>query len=137
LNENFFFSQIEYMLIHPRLIRPRQFSRLFCSVFELRAAEELSLIADKVDHQIDRLGGEAVEFHDGVLTIEFPTGTFVVNKHFASKQIWYSSPVSPPAYFDRVDSKWWSEKLRQTVREKLREDITKLTGLAVELDEES
>lgn len=99
--------------------------RLFCS-FESLAVRELASIADAMDAKIDALGGDSVDLHDGVLTIDFPSGTFVINKHFASKQIWYSSPVSPPAYFE--PERWWSEKLGLTLRQKLEKDVAALTG---------
>ena len=116
--------------------------RRFCSAvevsesaFESAAYTELQHIADSADSQIDNLGAEAVEIHEGVLSIEFPRGTFVINKHGASKQIWYSSPVSQPAYFDAMtDSgkKWWSIRLQMDLRTKLAKDINTLTGKRIE-----
>ena len=86
---------------------------------------------------MDRLGAEAVDLHDGVLSIEFPNGTFVINKHGASKQIWYSSPVSPPAYFEGLTDSgksWWSIKLQTGIRDKLAVDVEKLTGKKLDSD---
>ena len=100
------------------------------SKFESLAVEELEYINESRDSQIDNLPDNDVtcELHDGVLTIEFPKGmTFVLNKHSASKQIWYSSPVSKPAYFDPPG--WVSEKLGgMTLRQKLKKDISTLVG---------
>ena len=102
--------------------------------FESAAMAELHAIAEAVDSQIDAVGAEAVEFHEGVLSVEFPNGTFVLNKHAASGQIWYSSPVSAPAYFDRRPTGWISSKLGLSLRDKFSNDILTLTGHRVGLE---
>lgn len=43
---------------------------------------------------------EAELTDDGVLSITAKNGEYVINKHFATKQIWYSSPVSSLKYFN-------------------------------------
>ncbi|EMC95074.1 hypothetical protein BAUCODRAFT_47876, partial [Baudoinia panamericana UAMH 10762] len=44
-----------------------------------------------------------VEYAAGVLSLSFPpSGTYVVNKQPANKQIWLSSPTSGPKRFDWV-----------------------------------
>lgn len=101
------------------------------SQFEEAAVRELSEIADTIEGKAEEIGADAVDFHEGVLTIEFPKGTFVINKHLASRQIWFSSPVSPPAYFDLYRENgtlWWSSRLESTLRSKLNLDIHSLTG---------
>lgn len=118
--------------------------RPFCSVVKLSPSEfdsmalhELNEIAERVDSHDSRISPENVELHEGVLTIEFPSGTFVLNKHGASGQIWYSSPVSRPAYFEPLtDSgkKWWSLSLNMTLRLKLQSDIERLIGEKIDLD---
>lgn len=132
------------MLCHLRnSIRGIGQNRLFCSAAKLGESEfdslalgELQHLADLVDTSSDSIDAENVEIHEGVLTIEFPKGTFVLNKHGASKQIWYSSPVSPPAYFEPLTDtgkKWWSLRLQMNLRDKLSSDILRLTGHRVEL----
>ena len=37
-----------------------------------------------------------VGYADGVLTLQGPRGTLVVNKHYLTQQIWYSSPFVGP-----------------------------------------
>ena len=102
------------------------------------ATAELESIADLVDTQIsDNTDVDgSVELHEGVLTIDFLSpgrGTFVVNKHTASRQIWYSSPVSQPAYFD-ADSNWTSKRLGgMNLRSKLALDIEKLVRIRLDL----
>ena len=106
------------------------------SIFESSSLSEIQHIADVVESNIDELGGEAVELHEGVLSIEFSQGTFVINKHGASKQIWYSSPVSQPAYFDALTDmgrRWWSIRLQTSLRQKLEKDIRTITGKDLDL----
>ena len=43
---------------------------------------------------------------DGVLIITAPNGEYVINKHFITKQIWYSSPVSRLKYFNYIDGEF-------------------------------
>ena len=115
--------------------------RSFCSMsesrFESLAKSELESIADLVDSQVsdnENVDGSC-ELHEGVLTIDFVSpakGTFVVNKHTASRQIWYSSPVSQPAYFD-ADSGWYSKRLGMGLRSKLALDVEKLVRIRLEL----
>ena len=115
----------------------RSFCAMSESKFESLANTELETIADLVDSQIcdnDDVDG-SVELHEGVLTIDFlapAKGTFVVNKHTASRQIWYSSPVSQPAYFD-ADSGWYSKRLGMVLRSKLALDVEKLVRIRLEL----
>jgi frataxin-like iron-binding protein CyaY len=122
----------------------RQIRRLFCSpvrldesLFESLALRELQTIADSLDSRFDALGCEAVDLHEGVLSVEFPGGTFVINKHSASGQIWYSSPVSPPRYFEAetdAGRKWWSIRGGESLREKFSQDLRKLLNKKIELD---
>jgi frataxin-like iron-binding protein CyaY len=120
-------------------------ARRFCksvslteSDFDSRAVRELQRVGDVLDSRLDSIGAESVDYQEGVLVIEFPKGTFVLNKHTASRQIWYSSPVSPPAYFEPVtDSgkRWWSIRLNTTLSHKLSQDISILSGQNVDLGE--
>jgi frataxin-like iron-binding protein CyaY len=101
------------------------------SEFEARSLQELHSIGELIESQTDSIDFESIDFHEGVLSIEFQNGTFVLNKHGASKQIWYSSPVSAPAYFEALTTSgktWWSIKLQMDLRRKLRKDVFTLTG---------
>ena len=127
-----------------RLFTRQSLTRRFCkpvsfteSEFDANALRELQRIADVIDQQADFIGAEAVDYQEGVLVIEFTKGTFVLNKHTASKQIWYSSPVSPPGYFEPLTDagkRWWSLRLRVCLRDKLSEDIQTLTGRSLDLN---
>jgi len=120
----------------------RPFLRRFCTItdsrFESLATAELESIADLVDAQIsdkETVDG-SVELHDGVMTLDFCSpekGTFVINKHTASQQIWYSSPVSAPAYFSIANSDWVSKRLGMNLRSKLTLDVEKLVKIRLDL----
>lgn len=99
--------------------------------FESAAAKELYEIGELIEDNADKIGLDSVDLNEGTLTIGFPRGTFVLNKHNASRQIWYSSPVSQPAYFDPIGNdgqRWWSDRISMTLRNKLKTDIRNLTG---------
>jgi len=46
--------------------------------------------------------GFEVEYSAGVLTVNTPSGTYVINKQPPNKQIWLSSPISGPFRYDWV-----------------------------------
>jgi iron donor protein CyaY len=51
-----------------------------------------------------------VEYSDGILNIEIfdKKQTYVINKHSASKKIWFSSPISGADYFSycEIQENW-------------------------------
>jgi len=70
-----------------------------------------------------------IDFEDGVLSfcIEKTSSHFVINSNFASKKIWYSSPVSKPKYYELHPSDQWVETtLKTNIQNDLSEDIKKL-----------
>lgn len=123
----------------------RLITRRFCkavsfteSEFDSRALTELQRVADVIDSRMESIGADAVDYQEGVLIIEFPKGTFVLNKHTASRQIWYSSPVSSPAYFEPLTSsgkRWWSVRLQVSLSGMFSLDIYKLTGKRIDIEE--
>lgn len=84
--------------------------------FHASADDILGSLSDIADD--DELEGvEDVTFQDGVLHIRLETGgVFVINKHFASKQIWYASPVSGALYFSFTGSGWATKERGQEER---------------------
>jgi len=59
------------------------------------------VVLDECMTRVEDLGLEDWSMDDGVLKIETLDGKhFVINKHFMTQQIWYSSPVSGALYFD-------------------------------------
>lgn len=78
-------------------------------------AERSDRVFEAVQDALEREGASDVECEvaDGVLTVRSARqGTWVVNKHSASKQIWLSSPVSGPRkfFFDERRSRWVDER---------------------------
>ena len=93
--------------------------------------EDFDIIAKKVLNdlysELDVLENLEVDLtDDSVLTITAPNGEYVINKHFATKQIWYSSPVSKLKYFKYINGEF-VERNDYTLKLKdaLMEDIKK------------
>jgi len=102
--------------------------------FESEAMIALEAILDAVESA----PWDAVnKLNDGVLRIDIDTNTFILNKHAVTQQIWYSSPVIGPAYFDALTSeghRWWSLKLGIDLFTQLKRDVSKVTSGEVQLD---
>mmetsp|Transcript_64100 Transcript_64100/g.102058 ORF Transcript_64100/g.102058 Transcript_64100/m.102058 type:complete len:164 (-) Transcript_64100:169-660(-) len=75
--------------------------------FHAKAEVSLQRIFDSLDVSnldcVDDLG-----YEDGVLTVKLEGGSsFVINKHYGTRQIWYASPVSGALYFNlQADATW-------------------------------
>ncbi|EER04195.1 Protein cyaY, putative [Perkinsus marinus ATCC 50983] len=101
--------------------------------YDSRAEGVLDTLFDAVDQACDKDGSKiaSVDLHDGgVLEVETDDGqTFVINKHDASKLLWYSSPVSGPGYFApemKDGKKWWSEDLNTSVFDQFTKDLKQM-----------
>ncbi len=64
------------------------------STFETLADSLLETLEEGLDAAAD------AELHAGVLTVESDEGTWVVNKHAPTRQIWLSSPKSGARHYD-------------------------------------
>ena len=92
--------------------------------FELIAKKTLEDLYEKLDKD-NNLDVELTD--DGVLMISAPNGEYVLNKHFVTKQIWYSSPVSSLKYFNYIDGKFLERNDQNlTLEQALFDDLTKL-----------
>ncbi len=61
---------------------------------------------------------------DGVLSIKSQNGDYVINKHYVTQQIWYSSPVSSLKYFVYKNDNFVEKRNENlTLREALFNDI--------------
>ena len=118
--------------------RPFLLRRLFASGeidaarFETEAIRTLEKVLEAVE-TVDN-SDSSNNLNEGVLKVEFPEGTFIMNKHSITKQIWYSSPVIGPAYFEAITAagnKWYSVKLEKDLYQQFAEDVQKLTGLKI------
>lgn len=87
-----------------------------------KLAEEQLISLAKIIEDNDHNSLFDVEYLDGILNIFVVATrqTYVINKHSASKKIWYSSPISRTDYFsyDMEEKKWLNDK-RQELLQKL------------------
>jgi frataxin len=71
--------------------------------------KKLLQMAERIE-QNDKNSIFDVEYSDGILEINIFVSdkTYIINKHSASKKIWFSSPVSGADYFsfDPLNKKW-------------------------------
>ena len=85
----------------------------FLDLSERKLSEIFNFIDDN-----DQKSVFDVEYSDGILTISYfkDNKTYVINKHAASKKIWFSSPVSGADYFSYHQEKQnWFNKNHQEI----------------------
>jgi len=72
------------------------------SAFETLADSLLATLEEALGDHVD------AELHGGILTVEGEQGTWIVNKHAPTRQIWLSSPVSGARHyaFDATSGQW-------------------------------
>ncbi|EAK87579.1 frataxin like protein [Cryptosporidium parvum Iowa II] len=77
-----------------------------------------------------------IDLHDEFMNISFnlngEKNTIVISKQPATNQIWYSSPLRKPDYFE-FNSDWRSNRTNKTLFEVLNDDLYKATGIHVNL----
>mmetsp|Transcript_152224 Transcript_152224/g.386793 ORF Transcript_152224/g.386793 Transcript_152224/m.386793 type:complete len:197 (-) Transcript_152224:70-660(-) len=68
-----------------------------------------------------------ISLEDGVFSVKFTEGgAFVINKHFATRQIWYASPISGALYFSAGSGGCWiSEARGETLEQVFTADLVK------------
>jgi len=76
--------------------------------FSKLVEQALSMIIDTIETQ-DKGGSIDIDSHGDMLNIITSKGTFVINKHSASKGIWLASPVSGPYHFYYIKGQWKSK----------------------------
>jgi frataxin len=66
------------------------------------------ILADSLLAALEEGIGGDTELHGGVLTVEAEAGTWVVNKHGPTRQIWLSSPLSGARHYtyDTASGTW-------------------------------
>lgn len=76
-----------------------------------------SAVDTVLNHIVDQLEAhheaffEEIDLHQGILTLKLMNGkTFVMNRHGASGQMWYASPVSGAAHFCLQEGAWVSTR---------------------------
>lgn len=73
--------------------------------FLLEAERILNYLADTIEAN-DPDGDTDIDFNGDILTIINESGTFVINKQSAAREIWLSSPISGPHHFAMREGKW-------------------------------
>ncbi len=77
------------------------------SEFAIKVGMILDSIVQDIEDQ-DPEGEIDIDLNDGILTLITDSGTFVINKQSAAKEIWLSSPISGPYHFAYIDNFWKS-----------------------------
>jgi len=72
------------------------------SAFETLADSLLATLEETLGDHVD------AELQGGILTVEGDAGTWIVNKHAPTRQIWVSSPVSGARHYalDAGSGRW-------------------------------
>lgn len=79
------------------------------SEFLQKSEEILINLADLIeDNDLNSIFD--VEYLDGILKITAAKGQYVINKHLASRKIWFSSPITGANYFAFNENKWLDGK---------------------------
>mmetsp|Transcript_30131 Transcript_30131/g.65116 ORF Transcript_30131/g.65116 Transcript_30131/m.65116 type:complete len:200 (+) Transcript_30131:101-700(+) len=95
--------------------------------FHSRADAALGHLYEILD-TADLQSVDDIELEDGVLNLQLESGAaFVINKHYATKQIWYASPVSGALYFSPGPEEGWiCQADGRTLEAVFKEDFGKL-----------
>lgn len=91
--------------------------------FATRADRTIAGLLDRIEAA---LGEADAELRDGILTVELPDGgTFVINKHAPSREIWLSSPKSGAWHFgwNEAQDAWVSTRGPETLHGVLSADL--------------
>ena len=78
--------------------------------FEARAGDTLARLMDRIE---DAAGDAAeVDLEDGVLTVELESGgSYLLNRHAPSGELWLSSPVSGAGHFAwNAEAQSWRDR---------------------------
>jgi len=104
--------------------------------FSREAEELLQQLGDQVYDTFQGRTDVDVEFSQGVLTLRFPNGTFVLNTQTPNRQIWLSSPLSGPAryYYDLDTGKWRNSRDDHMLVDRLQKDLAVFTGCNIQLN---
>ncbi|EEA04713.1 frataxin-like domain-containing protein [Cryptosporidium muris RN66] len=113
---------------------PKYFTTTSIADFNNKADQLLHIISEKIINTQDQNLIDDIDCHNEFLNITFrykdrqSSGTIVISKQSATKQIWYSSPIRPPDYFE-FESNWKSKRSGLSLFEALESDLFEGTGL--------
>lgn len=104
------------------------------SQFNLKTEKLFFEIENKLNDLLDNGLLSDIDLHDEFMSITFnisgEKNTIVISKQPATKQIWYSSPLRKPDYFE-FNSDWRSKRTNKTLFEVLHDDLLKAIGIHV------
>mmetsp|Transcript_66943 Transcript_66943/g.178536 ORF Transcript_66943/g.178536 Transcript_66943/m.178536 type:complete len:166 (+) Transcript_66943:66-563(+) len=115
---------------------PDEDSKIPNSQFETLAESTLQCLHAKIEAMnLDAL--EELECQEGVLSIDLgDSGVFLLNKHYLTQQIWYSSPISGAHYFavgQTSSNRWLHTGGKGEVCGFLSSEMSKLLQMEVDL----
>lgn len=88
--------------------------------------DELDVISEDYD-TID------FDLSQGVLTLNTPLGTYVINRQPPNKQIWLSSPILGPNRYDLVKGEWTSLRDNGKLTELLSQELSNILNNSIAL----
>ncbi len=91
------------------------------SGFAKLAAEEIDYLFEAIVEKLPDIDADLIS---DVLYINTDNGSYVINQHSPTQQIWLSSPISNAGYFNYDPAlKQWLDKNQQSIRHRLSEDL--------------
>ncbi|OBA15687.1 frataxin [Ogataea polymorpha] len=109
---------------------PESVRSLTMEQYDTSASETLETIYCDLDGFFDEhnISDADVEESAGILTLNTPQGSYVLNKQPPNKQLWLSSPISGPKRFDLLDGEWISIRDGVKLHDMLEEEMTQIFG---------
>ena len=86
--------------------------------------------------QVDNTGLiDDIDYSDGILKIVIPhQGTWVLNSHSFTKQIWVSSPISGPSKYNyhQEENLWLGERYKNSLIQLIEEEMSTTLKLSIQ-----
>lgn len=104
------------------------------SAFDLAATRLLDRFADRLESALGDVAD--VDYEGGIVNVALHAGgTYVINKHAPTRQVWLSSPQSGAWHFAQDDGSgaWRDTRKGQDLIELLAGELAAATGIAVAL----
>lgn len=90
-------------------------------------------LGDELDIVSENHSNLDFELSQGVLTINTPKGTFVINRQPPNKQIWLSSPITGPNRYDLIHGRWVSLRDNSSLTDLLSHELSNIYNESVSL----
>ncbi|MCW5747513.1 MAG: iron donor protein CyaY [Alphaproteobacteria bacterium] len=103
--------------------------------FDLTATRMLERFAERLETALADVA--EVDYEGGILTVTLDEGgTYVINKHAPTQQVWLSSPRSGAWHFalDAAAGVWRDTRQGRELTQLLSDELQAATGTAVALD---